>query len=209
MLDLEQLSKIRFEMSEVPPLGGQPGIYEEKWTQWFLERSFFRDFTYRNPRGRRKGQELADAVVLFDDVALMVQVKAQCGKYHPPAWAVGSLQSATKQLRSTYDEMFRGHIKKMRNDFYGEMDFDPACYPNRYGLIILAHDSTPYVAIERAPELRNVEFPVHVFSLNDFAAVASRFDTAGDLMYGEFPRLCRGGSSSLTFTGVHPRNSKT
>jgi hypothetical protein len=24
----------------------------------------------------------------------------------------------------------------------------------------------------------------------------------------EIPRLCRGGSSSLTFTGVHPRNSK-
>ena len=24
----------------------------------------------------------------------------------------------------------------------------------------------------------------------------------------EFPRLCRGGSNSLTFPGVHPRNSK-
>jgi phosphoglycerate dehydrogenase-like enzyme len=30
-----------------------------------------------------------------------------------------------------------------------------------------------------------------------------------DLIQREFPRLCRGGSSSLTFTGVHPRNSKT
>ena len=28
------------------------------------------------------------------------------------------------------------------------------------------------------------------------------------LKSGEIPRLCRGGSSSLTFTGVHPRNSK-
>jgi ParB family chromosome partitioning protein len=26
------------------------------------------------------------------------------------------------------------------------------------------------------------------------------------LIQREFPRLCRGGSSSLTFTGVHPRN---
>lgn len=63
-------------MSEVPKIGGQPGTYEEKWSQWFLERSFFRDFVYRNPRGKKRGQELADAVVLFDDVALMVQVKA-------------------------------------------------------------------------------------------------------------------------------------
>jgi 5-carboxymethyl-2-hydroxymuconate isomerase len=28
------------------------------------------------------------------------------------------------------------------------------------------------------------------------------------LMYREIPRLCRGGSSSLTFTGVHPGNSE-
>ena len=52
-------------MSEVPTIGGQPGTYEEKWSQWFLERSFFRDFVYRNPVGRKKGQELADAVALF------------------------------------------------------------------------------------------------------------------------------------------------
>jgi hypothetical protein len=68
MLDLEKLAKLRFGMSEVPKIGGQPGTYQEKWSQWFLERSFFRDFVYRNPRGRKKGQELADAVVLFDDV---------------------------------------------------------------------------------------------------------------------------------------------
>jgi len=75
MLDLDQLSKLRFGMNEVPKIGGQPGTYEEKWSQWFLERSFFRDFVYRNPRGKKKWQELADAVVLFDDVGLMVQVK--------------------------------------------------------------------------------------------------------------------------------------
>jgi len=28
------------------------------------------------------------------------------------------------------------------------------------------------------------------------------------LIKREFPRLCRGGSSSLTFAGVHPRNSE-
>jgi hypothetical protein len=29
MLDLEELSKLRFGMSEVPEVGGQPGTYEE------------------------------------------------------------------------------------------------------------------------------------------------------------------------------------
>jgi len=44
MLNPHKLSELRFGMSEVPKIGGQPGTYEEKWSQWFLERSFFRGF---------------------------------------------------------------------------------------------------------------------------------------------------------------------
>lgn len=169
-------------MSEVPKVGGQPGTYEEKWSQWFLERSFFRDFVYRNPRGRKKGQELADAVVLFDDVVLMVQVKAQCGQHDPVSWATEKLLEAFKQLCKTHKSLVEGHIKTLRNDFYGEFEFDPNHYPNRIGLIILAHASGPYIAAKLAPEILTAGFPVHVFSLEDFATIASRFDTAGDLI---------------------------
>jgi len=86
MFDLEKLSKLRFGMNQVAQIGGQLGTYEEKWGQWFLEPSFFRDFVYRNPQVK-KGQELADAVVLFEDVVLMVQIKAQCGKHDAMSWA--------------------------------------------------------------------------------------------------------------------------
>lgn len=182
MFDLEKLARLRFGMSEVPKVGGQPGTYEEKWSQWFLERSFFRDFVYRNPRGRKKGQELADAVVLFDDVVLMVQVKTQCGKHDPMAWATEKLLDAFKQLCNTHASLMAGHVKKLRNDFYGDIEFDLKTYPNRIGLIILAHDSCPYIAAQLAPEILTAGFPVHVFSLKDFAMVASRFDTAGDLI---------------------------
>jgi hypothetical protein len=182
MLDLEELSKLRFGMSRVPEVGGQPGMYEEKWSQWFLERSFFRDFVYRNPRGRKKGQELADAVVLFDDVALMVQVKAQRGRHEPMAWATEALLKAFKQLAETHKSLVEGHIRKLENDYFGEMEFRPESYPNQIGIIILAHQSTSYVAAELAPEILTAKFPVNVFSLDDFAMVASRFDTAGDLI---------------------------
>ncbi len=168
-------------MTEVPEVGGKPGDYEEKWSQWFLERSFFRDFVYRNPPVK-KGQELADAVVLFEDVVLMVQVKTQCGKHDPMSWATEKLLDAFKQLRKTHDNLIGGHTKKLKNDFYGDISFDPKCYPNRFGLIILAHDSEPYIAAKLAPEILRAEFPVHVFSLKDFAVVASRFDTAADLI---------------------------
>jgi len=49
-------------------------------------------------------------------------------------------------------------------------------------LIILAHSSAPYIAAKLAPEILTGGFPIHVFSLSDFATVASRFDTAGDLI---------------------------
>src|SRR5712664_1640568 len=104
MLDLDKLSKLRFGMSEVPEVGGQPGTYEEKWSQWFLERSFFRDFVFRNPQ-KKKGQELADAVVLFGDVVLMVQVKAQCGHYFTVSGATEKLLEAFQQLRKTYESL--------------------------------------------------------------------------------------------------------
>jgi len=182
MFDLDKLSKLRFGMTEVPKIGGQPGIYQEKWGQWFLERSFFRDFVYRNPRGKKKGQQLTDAVVLFDDVLLIVEVKAQCGRHDPMSWAAEKLLEAFKQLCKTHKSLVDGDIKKLKNDFYGEIDFDPEHYPNRIGLIILAHNSAPYIAAKLAPEILTADFPVHLFSLNDFAIVASRFDTAGDLI---------------------------
>lgn len=31
----------RYGMTSSPALGGQPGDYEERWAQWFLEQSFF------------------------------------------------------------------------------------------------------------------------------------------------------------------------
>src|SRR5260370_34157170 len=154
MLDLEQLSKLRFGMSQVPVVGGQPGTFEEKWSQWFLDQSFFRDFVYRNPRGRKKGQELADAVVLFDDVALMVQVKAQCGQHEAMAWATEALLKALKQLRQTHKALTEGHIKRLKNDFYGEIEFKPEACPSRIGLILLAHESAPSLA----PKLATAKF---------------------------------------------------
>lgn len=117
MFDLDKLARLRFGMSEVPGISGQPGAYEETWDQWFLERSFFRDFAYRNPRGRKKGQDLADAVVLFDDVALMMQIKAQCGRHHPTPWATEKLLEAFKQLRKTHESFVDGHITKLKKDF--------------------------------------------------------------------------------------------
>jgi hypothetical protein len=182
VLSDDELIRLRFGMSELPKTGGAPGDYQEKLTQWFLERSFFRDFTYRNPQGKKKGEELADAVVLFDDVALLVQVKAQCGNHNAQAWATEATLKALKQVRVTHDNLKSGAIKKLKNEVYGELNFDPVAYPNMIGIIILAQDSTPYNAKELVPEIGEADFPVYVFSLKDIALLTHRFDTAADFV---------------------------
>lgn len=183
MLPEDELAKLRFGMSEVPQPGGQPGDYEEKLTQWFLERSFFRDFTYRNPRGRKKGEELADAVVLFDDVALLIQVKAQHGNHEATAWATEATLKALKQVRATHDNLISGSIKKLSNEVYGQLEFDPADYPNMYGIIILAQESNPFDADELVPEIKQADFPIFVFSLKDIEVISQRFDTGADFVH--------------------------
>ena|ERR1035441_1346108 len=139
----DDLSNLRFGMTEVPKPGGQPGDYEERLSQWFLERSFFRDFTYRNPQ-KRKGEEFADAVVLFDDVALLVQVKAQCGNHEAKAWVTEAILKALEQVRATHDSLTSDAIKILTNEVYGKLDFDPAKYPNMYGIIVPAQEADPF-----------------------------------------------------------------
>jgi hypothetical protein len=178
----DDLAQLRFGMTEVPLPGGQPGDYEERLSQWFLERSFFRDFTYRNPP-KKKGEELADAVVLFDDVAFLVQVKAQRGNHEAKAWATEAILKALKQVRATHQNLASGAVKTLTNEVYGKVDFDPATYPNRYGIIILAQKAEPFDPYELVPELKDTEFPIFVFSLNDIELITHRFDTAADFVH--------------------------
>jgi hypothetical protein len=182
MFSQDELANSRYGMTEIPQPGGQPGDYEERLSQWFLERSFFRDFTYRNPQ-KKKGEELADAVVLFDDVALLVQVKARCGSHEAKAWATEAILKALKQVRATHNSLTSGTVKTLTNEVYGKLDFDPANYPNIYGVIILAQESAPFDPYELVPELKESGLPVFVFSLADVELLTHRFDTAADFVH--------------------------
>jgi hypothetical protein len=182
MFSQDELATLRYGMAQVPQPGGQPGDYEERLSQWFLERSFFRDFTYRNPQ-KKKGEELADAVVLFADVALLVQVKAQCGNHEPKAWATEAILKALKQVRATHNSLTSGTVKTLTNEVYGKLDFEPAKYPNMYGIIILAQKSDPFDPCELVPELKESALPVFVFSLADIELLTHRFDTAADFIH--------------------------
>ncbi len=169
-------------MTPVPEPGGQPGEHEERQAQWFLELSFFRDGLLRNPPRKGGKGELADAVVLHGDVALMVQVKAQISARPPHVWAVGAIRDALKQLGFTNRMLADGHIRALTSATLGELPFDSAKHPNRWGLIVLDQPPDPFDPSALVPEITIATFPVQVYSLADFRVITERFDTAGDLI---------------------------
>jgi len=182
LLTPEELAATRFAMSAPPQPGGEPGLYEEQVAQWVAEKSFFRDFVYRNAKGEKKGDQLVDGIVLFGDVMILIEVKAQIGSAKRDDWVRDRLGKAAEQLKKSKALLQDGKIARLRNDFYGELDFVPQNYPNLFGIVVLAHDSDPYYPPDLVPEMLACDFPIHVISLSDFALVADRFDTAGDMV---------------------------
>jgi hypothetical protein len=110
-------------------------------------------FIYRNPREKRKGTELADALVLFDDVALLVQVKAQCGNHDPVAWAPEKLLDTLRQLKATHEQLGNDGITKLDHELHGTAPFVAAAYPNHIGIIVLAQENPqPFDAAGVVPD---------------------------------------------------------
>jgi hypothetical protein len=137
---------------------------------------------HRNPLGKGGKGELADAVVLYGDAAIFVQVKAQQSPRNSVDWARKEIGSALKQLSYTKRMLLGGHVTELVSETLGSVRFDPTRHTYRYGLIVLAQDSEPYAAEELVPELDAFDVPVHVFSLRDFLTVAERMDTPGDFL---------------------------
>ena len=169
-------------MTPFPEITGNHGVDEEKVIQWFLEKSFFLDFVFRNPEGKKKGKELTDAVVLYDDVLLMIEVKSQHSKRDPYKWAKNNIKKALKQLNGTRRMLVERHVARLHNELRGKVSIDINKYLSHIGLIIVAHDSPPFIAEELVPDLKKQSFPIHVISLKDFSILASRLDTAGDFI---------------------------
>jgi hypothetical protein len=86
--------------------------------------------------------------------------------------ATEAILRALKQVRNTHDSLTSGATKKLTNEIYGPLECDPAVYPNRYGIIILAQDAHPFDPYDLVPELKDAGFPLTL-----------RSDTAADFVH--------------------------
>lgn len=153
----------------------------EDAVQAAVEAAFASDFVFRAPR-HEGDKEVTDVLALFDDVALVIQAKAQSGTRDSLTWAKKNLAKALKQTRGAIRVMRSGRLTQVKNERRGELAFDPSQYPFMYGLIVLHHESPPYKAEDLVGNVAKQEFPVHVLSFRDFVNLARYLDTPGDLI---------------------------
>lgn len=180
----EDVNLNRFDMSPMPKPGGSAGEYEEQLAQWLLENTFFREFVFRCPPGKAGKGELADAVVLYEQTLLMVQVKAQTSTKDPRDWFAKNASRALAQVSYTHRMLYDRHVRVLEGRHRDKaVQFDPDRFPDRMALVLIHQtQQEPFDPAELLTELVGKEYPVHLMSLSDFIEVSRRFDTAGDFL---------------------------
>ncbi len=165
-----------------------------------LRPRFLGYWTYLEPR--HKGVELADALLVWDNTALLFEVKARgVPKPASEAWLRKRLSKAVNQLNDRAAMLHRGGVV-LRNAWRGETVFDPNCIQHLYGVVVLAAGFEPFEWRELASAaFRRTQIPVQVYSLFDLAELLRVFNTPHDLLlyyelraeYGRNQRMLVGG----------------
>ncbi|GAH51118.1 unnamed protein product, partial [marine sediment metagenome] len=97
------------------------GHLAEDEVQQAVEEAFSPDFVFRSPR-HEGGKEVTDVLVLFDDVALVIQSKAQAIDLQKSRselsldWAAKNLTKAGRQLRGAVRAIRSGRVSYVEND---------------------------------------------------------------------------------------------
>ncbi|GAI93734.1 unnamed protein product, partial [marine sediment metagenome] len=143
-MDLSEIMNRRFESTPIPSLTGDAGKDVESIIQWLLEFSLLKDFVYRNPK-KENGKEFSDAVVIYDDIVIIIQIKTQESPKDPIQWTKKYLQKAINQLNGSYRMLREGIVKEFENEVLGtKIKIDLTKHKCIYGVIILAQCSQPY-----------------------------------------------------------------
>ncbi|HEX4964699.1 MAG TPA: hypothetical protein VF173_28060 [Thermoanaerobaculia bacterium] len=164
------------------------GTRTEDEVQASVEGAFSPLFVFRAPR-KEDQDEVTDVLVLWHDVGLVMQVKAQAldpsgqgSQKDALSWARKNLAKAGRQVAGAVRAIRDGRLAYMENPPRGRVPFPRTEVKWLYGIIILHHDSAPYDPFELVPELQRTSVPLHILSFRDFWNLAQFLNTPGDLV---------------------------
>lgn len=175
------------------------GDEAEDEVQRSVERAFSPLFVFRSPRKDVVlDKQVTDVLVPWDDLALVIEVKAQAlspddprltgveaskeASGDPLQWAKSNLEKAGRQVKGAARTILDGRMTEIENSLRGRVPFDEKQVQWLYGLIILEHLSPPYDPFQLVPELGEITIPLHVLSYCDFANLATLLNTPADLI---------------------------
>lgn len=175
------------------------GYISEDITEKILNKTFFQDFVFRSPKKEDKNnKELADVVVCFDDVILVVQIKKQISKKDPVKWSEKNITKAVSQVTGAVNSINEKEIDSLSNDRIGKIDLCRSKYKYIYGLVIVDQESEPYDVSEYVKEAQEkYKVSIQIMSLRDFTNVCRVFDTAEEFFHYYEMRNSIGGSKKV------------
>ena len=181
-LNPEDVMNLRFAATEFPAPTGQITTDVERLSQWFVEIAFVRDFVYRNPE-KTTGKEFSDLLILFDDTAIVVQIKTRTGTRDTEPWVSNNLNHALKQLNGSVRALREKHVTSFRNELLDiNVPFDLSTFKCIYGIVVLAFPGGPtdYEDLIEAGNTPAVD--TNILSLDDLVHVCRRMSTAADFI---------------------------
>jgi hypothetical protein len=155
----------------------------------------FADFVAPNPKyskGPGREREIADVLVLFDGLAIAIQVKAKVqlpsSDTAPETYAQrlnATLGKAANQLKAVKQALNAGRPIEVATSIGQQLMLDPAGTTSILGIVILDltyEDLTDERTRIVAPYGIEHGMPVHAFTRHDFELVTKEYDTLPDLL---------------------------
>jgi hypothetical protein len=132
----------------------------------------------------KKGFELTDVLVVFGDVAILIEAKTRAVPEEPSdQWLEEKISEGVRQIEDRVERLRSGEVRRLVNAWRGENPWDPTRVKYYYGLVVIAPTApprNPHAVARDAFEKAKVE--VQVITLFDLGEVLRIFDTAYDVI---------------------------
>lgn len=156
------------------------GYRSEDFVNYFFAPWFSGYWTFPNPK--YKGGEIADSLLLWGDVAFLVEIKERKGIKSNTNWAKHRIAEDKAKILNWVERLKTEDSVILKNK-YREIEFPREEIKNYYGLIILNHLSEPYDANEFLRDGSSEQkVAIQVISLVDISHLLRYINTPWDFV---------------------------
>ena len=159
----------------------------EKKVTACVTQSFLSDFVFENPKFPKPlsgNKELADLVIVYFDILLIIQVKSIAFKSKLERYIRKTVQDSCEQLDASYNRLVKSNVPiTLHNALRGEIQLEKNQIKKVYAIVILEEDfpiANYNLAVSLFPKIYGYEFTPQIFNLNDLQSIMYILNTPRD-----------------------------